>query len=380
MIEFKAECGHTVRAKDEDAGGVVRCSYCGRTAAVPENEKNDLSFLFKDVEQQPASARRKRSRLGGFFRKRSSGSFNPFSFVFRLCYVALLVIALVVVIRKFVMPMFDPETRTRRLAAAPEAGGSPASDSPGRGSTGSSQSRGLMGVDFSSGMYVASSPPGAQVYCIEESRAPAGGRLTSLPNSTRFQANTTPPRLSDGLYVVEVVFAWNDPRLSDPSLPYHNQYVQFRRAVEKASASARTQLLNQYFLPDEASSVFVDETPDQIYLVRQYRSVPVRQGHSPGVRALFLPRIEAKDAGVFAIEPLLHGYIPSQRAYNFDEVHVTSELAYYGVTPADQPHVIQALARIGLVPYVTPDGMVRLFKIGIHDGVFATRLLGAAKP
>lgn len=380
MIEFKAECGHTVRAKDEDAGGVVRCSYCGRTAPVPENEKSDLSFLFKDVEQQPSATRKKRSKLGRFFRQRGgSGSFNPFSIVFRLCYVALLVIALIVVVRKFVMPMFDPDTRTRRLAAAPESTPSSATQNSGT-ATNSTVGRGLLGVDFSSGMFVASSPPGAQVYCIEESRAPAGGRLTSLPNSTRFQANATPPRLSDGIFVVEVAFAWNDPRLSDPSLPYHGNYVQFRRAVEKASASARTQLVNQFFLPDEASSVLIDETPDQIYIVRQYRPVPVRQGHSPGVRALFLPRIQTKDDGVFAIEPLLHGYIPSQRAYNFDESHVNSELAYYGVAAADQPHVIQALARIGLIPYVTPDGIVRLFKIGIHDGVFATRLLGAAKP
>jgi translation initiation factor IF-2 len=35
MIEFKAECGHTVRAKNEDAGQAVRCSYCGKAAKVP---------------------------------------------------------------------------------------------------------------------------------------------------------------------------------------------------------------------------------------------------------------------------------------------------------------------------------------------------------
>ena len=38
MIEFKAECGHTIRAKDEDVGKVVRCAYCGREAQVPEDE------------------------------------------------------------------------------------------------------------------------------------------------------------------------------------------------------------------------------------------------------------------------------------------------------------------------------------------------------
>ena len=61
MIEFKAECGHTVRARDEDAGGVIRCSYCGRNAKVPDNLDSDLDFLFQDLDQsaQPVAERRR---------------------------------------------------------------------------------------------------------------------------------------------------------------------------------------------------------------------------------------------------------------------------------------------------------------------------------
>jgi len=379
MIEFKAECGHTVRAKDEDAGGVVRCSYCGRAAPVPDSEKNDLSFLFKDVEKQSETAGSRRRRRG-FFRQRQGkdGGFNPFPVIFRLCYAALLIIILVVVARKFVLPMFDDEQRVRRLASS-NTDAAPAPVERER-AVRDVTSPGLTGVDHSNGLYVASTPPGASVFCVEESKAPLSGRINALANCSRFRANGAPARLSDGTYIVEIAFAWNDPQLCDPSLSGYQEYFQFRRAIEKASQAKRTQLANQFFLPDEASDVFVDETVDQIYIVRQYRSVAIRQGQSPGVRALFLPRLGTAPEGRFSIEALLHGYIPQGKAYNFDEAHVKSELAYYGVAPADRPYVIQALARVGLIPYTTPDGQIRLFKIGIQDGVFSTRLLGAAGP
>ena len=72
MIEFKAECGHTVRAKDEDAGKVVRCSYCGREAPVPSKgeDRDELEYLFSEVEKtgvyeaQSGRERRRRMRAG----------------------------------------------------------------------------------------------------------------------------------------------------------------------------------------------------------------------------------------------------------------------------------------------------------------------------
>ena len=61
MIEFKAECGHTVRARDEDAGSVVRCTYCGRNAEVPDKDA-ELDFLFRDVKQPEDPGKRRRQR------------------------------------------------------------------------------------------------------------------------------------------------------------------------------------------------------------------------------------------------------------------------------------------------------------------------------
>ena len=108
MIEFKAECGHTVRARDEDGGGVVRCSYCGKPANVPEGGGDDLDFLFNDVEQdanEPKRAKRRGKSKRAAKRMGAQGEFNPFAVVLRLCYVALLIIIVLVVGDRFVIPL-----------------------------------------------------------------------------------------------------------------------------------------------------------------------------------------------------------------------------------------------------------------------------------
>ena len=94
MIEFKAECGHTVRARDEDAGGVVRCSYCGKPANVPEETGDELDFLFNDIDQPdelPRSRRKRGRKKARTKRARAPGAFNPFAVVLKLCYAALLI-------------------------------------------------------------------------------------------------------------------------------------------------------------------------------------------------------------------------------------------------------------------------------------------------
>ncbi|MFH1108516.1 MAG: hypothetical protein V1790_04860 [Planctomycetota bacterium] len=378
MIEFKAECGHTVRARDEDAGGVVRCSYCGRNAAVPDNANSDLDFLFSEVQQteepDARSRRRKKKREQRLLRrkKRTPGEFNPFAVVLRLIYAAALAIIVIVVARKFVIPMFDAE-KWAQLSG----GANPTAPPPKRDDAGKAASRargpGLIRETKVTGLYVGSTPTGASVYCVDESKAPASGRIHQVAGCTQFRANGEFPHPADGSYVVEVAFPWNDPTLSD----YPN-YFEFRKHLEPASHEQRKRLADEYFIPDEASAVFVDQTEDQIYIVRQYRGVAVRQGQSKGVRSLFLPKIRGSDPKAFLIEPLVSGYIPNAKTYEFDEKHVRSELAYYGVAVVDQPFVLEALSRIGLIPYVAADRRVRLFKVGVQDGVFATRVIREA--
>ncbi len=379
MIEFKAECGHTVRARDEDAGGAVRCSYCGRNAAVPDNVATDLDFLLGELEQSAKSnealARRKRPRRQKLFRRRRPGSeaFDPFALVLKLCYGAALIIIVIVVARLWILPLFDKEGGPRRFALL-QTDSPPRREQPAQEERRQRRGPGLIHGRRPTGLYVASTPPGGIAYCVEQSKAPPKGRIAHLPGVQQFHTNGECPHASEGLYVVEVAFVWNDTKLGD-----YEGYLAFRHAVEYASDERRRRLVEDYFLPDEASQAFVDKTGDRIYIVRQYRDVKAQHGRSEGVRALFLPKILQSDTESFSIEPLVTSrYIPNVKAYEFNESHVRNELIYYGVAASDRRFVIEALSRIGAIPYVTPDGRTRLFKIGIHDGLVTAPVIREA--
>jgi len=379
MIEFKAECGHTIRAKDEHAGGVVRCSYCGYKASVPDTRSDDLDFLLKDVEQPTdgeEGARRGKRRWSRLFgrRGRKRVQFDPFAIIVRMCYAAGLLIIVIFVGRKYVIPLFQEGGLVSRISRPSEedAAGSIEPETTGPEDI---DRRGLLTTAIQTGLYLESTPPGATVYLVEASQAPARGRISGVAGSLQLRSTGRFLDVPDGTYVIDMVLPWNHPSLNDPDLPNYANYRAFRRAIEDASDDERIRLLEDYFIPDEAWPVFIDQTADQIYIVRQYRNVQVRKGRLSCVRALFLPRIRPAGRKSFSVASLVVHYIPAKRAYAFNEDHVRSELDYYDVPEPDRQFAIQALARIGVIPYVTPDGRTRLFKIGIQDGMFAAKVI-----
>lgn len=379
MIEFKAECGHTVRAKDDDAGAVVRCSYCGRNTNVPETSGDEMDFLFSDAEPIDSKAVRRRKSWNPFRKKTSKGrSLEPFSLIFRMCYVALLASIIIFVGGKYVLPIFKQdgvaqrvsERSRRRPSASPEA-------RPTR--RGSDDRGGLIGAK-TNGVYVGSTPPGADVYFLPVSKAPKEGRIYNIEGAVRTRANAACTRLGDGEYVVEVVFPWGHAALTDPTLPLADEYTAFRRKVLNASDSERRELLEAYFIPDEAWPVFIDEGEEQFFIVRQYRNLVVRNGRSDGIRSLFLPNIRPGGRNTISIGPLVEYYLPEKNAYVFEDTSVITELDLWGVPEADRGFVVEALRRIGVIPYVTSGGQTRVFKIDVHDGSFLTKIIREAKP
>lgn len=384
MIEFKAECGHTVRAKDEDAGGVVRCTYCGRQAAVPDSRADGLDFLFNDVVQpeEATEGRRGRRRRRRDRASKSGGPrrFDPFSIILRMCYAALLLIVVIVVGRKYVLPLFEDGGVTKRVAPNVAQRRPPSPPAEQRAPAPTNRRNGLLSEGTFMGLYVMSAPEGATVHVVEESKAPASGRVDAVAGAVAGRGVGEFLRVPDGGYVVDVVLPWSDPQLNDPSLPNYNNYRSFRRRLEEATEEDRRKLLEDYFVPDEAASVFLDQTPEQIYIVRQFRGVAVQGGKSKGVRALFLPKIHAPGHAAFAVAPLVTHYIPKREMYGFNEDHVRNELDFWEVPAADRLFVMEALKRLGIIPYVTPDGRTRLFKIGIEEGQFASKVIREATP
>lgn len=381
MIEFKANCGHTVRARDEDAGGAVRCSYCGKTVAVPDPAAGNLDFLFNELPSQgpeePSRKRKWRKKLKVPKRQVKPGEEgNPFGIVLRLCYFALLIIIVVVVARKFVVPLFDdPEERARRLAGRGVADTAPGDARSDASKPSRDSDRGLLQDRTLVGLYVASVPTGARAFVMEESKSPKSGRISGVTGAHQIRTDAAFPRMPDGYYMVEVALPWNDPGLNDSALPGYDDFLAFRRNLARASDSQRRQLQEEYFLPDEATHTFVADDGEQTYFVRQYRGVQVQQGRSKGVRALFLPRLGKGSDKAFSIEPLLFGFIPPAKRYGFDEKQVRNELHFYEVPAGDQQTIMDALSRIGTIPYAAKDGRVRVFKIDICDGSFTTRLI-----
>lgn len=379
MIEFKAECGHTVRARDEDAGLTVRCAYCGRSAQVPEGEDKNLDLLLQegDLTAKPPLhvPAPRRSRFGRLFRRTggTSGGFDPWPVIMRMIYFAILVSVVIVVTNMFILPQFDSFRKRQRAATATSSGTEAASTRrprPPDDSVEAGSGRGFVHRDLLSGLVILSTPTGVPAFVAPSDQAPTVGRIHRANGVIAGRTGSSLPRVGDGSYVVEVAVPWNDP-----TLKRYVGYTEFRREVEKASQNQRRLLVEDYFVHDEASAVFFDDTEDQKFLVRQYRNVEVRNGRSAGVRAVFLPRIPQGDGPGFAIEPLVVNYLPDAINFVFDERDVLDELGYYEVKAEDRPWVVKGLARIGIMPYITAGRRVIVFKIGLEDGVLVARVL-----
>ncbi len=385
MIEFKAECGHTVRAKDEETGGVVRCTYCGKDVAVPDARGQDLDFLFSDVDKPAEPGRKRRKPRRRFFarRHRTPTQADPFSVVLRMCYAAALLTILILVGKEFVLPLFEEGGIAKRFAGSLEKGAKQTSaatpttektaDPSGRPSRSRAFKGGLLAGGDRTGLFVSSVPNGAQVFWMPELDAPTTGTIRDTPGCLRAQADGEWLKLADDTYVVEVSLPWTDKRLNDKSLSEYERYLDFRRGIHHAPEHVRSRRISQFFMPDEADGVFVHETLDQIYLVRQYREVIVREGRTKGVRALFLPRIIPPGKDDWTIEPIVAHYVPPNAKYGFDKESVRGELEFWEVPATDHLFVVEMLERIGVVPYATSSGETRLFMIGIRNGEFTTR-------
>ena len=384
MIEFRAECGHTVRARDEDAGGVVRCSYCGRDADVPDTGSADLDVLLtelgKDGQSDGVAVATRGGARRGMFSKRRGEPTDVFGLALKLCYGTALFIILVLVWQYGLKDVLGGRDSHRPplppgLEANAGGGGANTRQLNSRQGTAGRSRHGLTGIAGATGLYVGTVPKGGQVFYIDQQRAPAHGRIQRLPGCRALGlAGRTFP-CQDGVYVVEIAFTW-----SDASLKSLQGYRDFRQEIRRVDARGRQEAIAAYFVPDGADLAFVDEDADgQIYLIRQYRNVEVRNGKSQGVRSLFLPRVPASDGDRFSVDALLAGHDFTMNAYTFrSEENVRDELEFFGVAPKDISSVIRALHRLGVAPYELSEGddvVTMLFMIGIHDGAFTPREL-----
>ena len=387
MIEFKADCGHTVRAKDEDEGKVVRCAYCGREVQVPDDANDEMDFLFGDDEAENSedrdakSTRGARSGRGSMPFKRRSRSTDPFAIVTKMSYVAVFLIAAIFIGKKYAWPMFNDAFLTEQKPLKVEPPASPtATPSPTVARTPGIPSRkyGLINPRLDrrgkEGVYINAVPPNARVYHrpFDDAADPNDFEWLLNPNVARINR---PPYIQDlkpGVHEVVVMYAISDRQLKQ----YRDYgYNEFRKKVEKElgnkdHSNGADEIARLYFTPDDALDTRVVRIRDVVNIVRRYRIV-VRRAEWRVLTPLFLPeRCEMLE---------LVKFLPKKKDnFGIDSTDLQEELAYYEVPREDRGFIEDILGRIGSISYGWDDGKVRsyrILKISPVDGVFTARRL-----
>jgi hypothetical protein len=359
MIEFKADCGHTIRAKDGDEGKVVRCSYCGRTSQVPDKAEDEFESLFSEVADLEAGEsvsagttiprkRRERAKAGRMPRASRSAEtgngFNPFGWVLTMgCVAGVLIV--VIVCGKLGYNYYvgrterDQPTRERREHDNPPPtgprGGVAAPD------PGSQPHRpGLIGVLLPTkkgGIYVNSVPEAATVR-LRVRDSETEGLIDEIYLDERAeQAETDSPiPLDPGEYEVVVALPINNKQLMS-----YPGYEGLRRLVQQGGSARR---MEDLFLPDESEEFDAFELPNRQWVVARLYHVEVIGRQWVALTALFLPDQPVSE---------LIGYLPKDDGYALDQDQVESELSFWGVPEADHTYLLDALRKVGTITYRT---------------------------
>ncbi|HEY3244770.1 MAG TPA: hypothetical protein VGM03_15625 [Phycisphaerae bacterium] len=361
MIEFKAECGHTIRAKDEDEGKVVRCSYCGKDAQVPQDEQDGgLDFLFAEVQRAgaqqvaaPASkrgrGRRHRSTVGT---PRREGEFDWVDATKKMAFFAVLIIAAVLVWKVVVPALTQPSHATAPPPLPPVEESHPAVPS--------APTYGLVHMSLDNqkgGLYVNSVPAGARVYLRKFG---GKGDIWKDPSVDRSLRTERAIPLEPGKYELAVALVVNDSTLMN-----YPRYKEVRRAIESGGGAG---VVEGFFLPDGSTETLPADMGDDMpkLIARKYPDVIINEKQWSALVALFVPDVSISE---------LVSYIPQRTAFRFDPAHVKSELSYYDVPLPDQRFVMDVLERLGIAIYRKAPGDYQVFSINLTEGWLSHREL-----
>lgn len=376
MIEFKAECGHTVRAKDEDEGKVVRCTYCGKEAQVPSKSADDeFDVLFSEVEKTGVydapteRERRKRMRAKPKVEKaRVRGDGQALSIVLKLCYAGIIICVLIFVGKKAYEHIQAPGESAPIVGKKPkphekESEGVELIPPPAP----IEKRRGLLHTSLPSkgcGLYVESVPRGADVYIARAGTVT--GSVLADEKVERHGAGEV-VKLEPGRYEVYVAL-----RVGDGNLMHMPGYEDVRRRLTGRDRDDEKALCS-YFQPDGSVEMWTDSLPgpSPLMIVRKYECIVFERTWRPLV-ALFLPQ--------GPIESFID-YVPHRDTFGFEPRDVETELDFHSIAdPEDREDITEMLHWVGACSYQEdPRGSYRLFAVML-DGSIYTRAVSPLKP
>jgi hypothetical protein len=330
MIEFRAACGHSVRAKDSDAGKTVKCTYCGKMVQVPYPD-DASDELFAEAQAAPRAAPRPVTPRTG--RRGVRAPTGLVKILLGVTYLGVAVVAVALGIQ-LVMKRFGgdrPEPQTTRQERRVSRGEEPGS--PGSAKNPYKDCRELkMGE---AGLVLLSVPSGARIYLSE---VKDGESLEANPTrNSELLVGSTPKVLDKqkpGRYRIGFEFS-----MSAPPLQGWPGYREFRVQVQEKGRSDV-----DYFVYDDADEVGISDRgygPPLIY--RTYEAM-LRNKEWSSVIALFVPD-----------QPVEHylGHAPKDKLFEFDSQYAEYELKeIYGVKE-DAGTLIRALRLMGKVVWPT---------------------------
>ncbi len=351
MIEFKGECGHTIRARDEDVGKIVRCSYCGKEALVTRQPQDDLDVLFDAVEQTGADDAQA-TRVGQKFHRvksrenkrlaagKPAKAFDPFDIAMKMTYVALGII-LVVFGFKYIPGLYEDLTGGA-VQNPPSNPTETANANPVENSSPPQTGRGLLSERLSTkqeGVYVSSVPQGAGIYQLPQTSV--SDSICSDPVANKNLRTNKALRLPPGKHTIALAL-----RVNEPWLMALEGYTDLRKKIE-ADDPRRDEAVRNFFVPDGSIETRVERVRGALHLIRVFECEVDAQTWVSAT-ALFLPRSLSQEQTVTQL--------PNQVMYKFQDTEAKRELTFYEVEENDKKFVTDALKRVGVVSYKRKDG------------------------
>jgi hypothetical protein len=347
MIEFRAECGHTIRARSEDAGKMVNCAYCGKKALVPSDEADPMDSLLADtldesLEEPQDLADRARPWSEGL-------GAAPLRIAWTAMFVVLVASVLVLTVRWVYREVTKKEqtpgtadTFVTREPVSPQPSPTlmvpdqeePSQKEPASLSPQVPQRNLLADLDpDGGGVCVFSVPPGLEVYV---DKLPVRDEASLGMDS--FKGRTTTEKglvvdLEPGRYRISVVAKIRNPDLMDyTDYPSKVRQVIARTGDEESAADAA----DAYFIVDGGDGWRVEKLRGQYHLIRFYE-IELGKEWRP-IYSLFVPDVACAE---------LLNYVGGGPRFVFDRRLAEQELRFWNIPQEDFSKVMSVLSRIG---------------------------------